>query len=343
MSGSEVDKDLAKALQAAKKKPRNFAIIAKGAKILKLIVDKKPIKQGVLLQAKKEYQGTEIVKGIVRGDGSELVFQVVELPTLDDAKLKRFVTETTRLPLARFEATADLQEIDDESPDEQAQPTATAMESAPPTTEAVPDAPPAPPPPPAPRGAPPPPDSPEGKLLAALHKLGNAVNKALTVQPAVKDELIGLFKQTRQLIDAKDVAAAKESLLKLDARVRQVLTSGEAPSAPPEAPASPAQADTLKDWQAVRTTVVEQLRKLGAAIVAAKDPEAKDAIILLQAVVKNLTPQPDTPQKVAELERYLQTDDVIAEAEAPNPFGVAIEIRTPLLAALQKLKAAFAT
>jgi hypothetical protein len=69
----ELDEELAKELHVAKKKPRNFAIIAKGTNVLKLLVDKKPIKEGASVKAKKACQGN----AVVTGDGPDLVFQVV--------------------------------------------------------------------------------------------------------------------------------------------------------------------------------------------------------------------------------------------------------------------------
>jgi hypothetical protein len=47
---------------------------------------------------------------------------------------------------------------------------------------------------------------------------------------------------------------------------------------------------------------------------------------------------PATPQQMAELEQYLKTDSVITDAEAPNGFGIKIDIRAPLLDALGKWK-----
>lgn len=98
----------------------------------------------------------------------------------------------------------------------------------------------------------------------------------------------------------------------------------------------------LATWQAARAPVVDQLKKLGAAIAASKDAEAKRAIIMLQAIIKNLTAAPDTRQSVLELERYLATDDIVVDVESPNPFGVEIKVRQPLLDALAPLKAELA-
>ena len=116
---ADVDKDLAKALQVARTKPRNFAIIAKGPNVLKLLVEKNPIKDGAVLKAKKEYQGNAVVKGVVTGgDGPELVFQVTEEPGVGEVKLRKFITDETKLSLkARFQVVENLQEVDDQDDD----------------------------------------------------------------------------------------------------------------------------------------------------------------------------------------------------------------------------------
>ena len=53
----------------------------------------------------------------------------------------------------------------------------------------------------------------------------------------------------------------------------------------------------------------------------------------LNGIIKNVTESPATAQQVQELERYLTTDDVVADA------CLAFDLRTPLLTALAGLKA----
>ncbi|MCI0683078.1 MAG: hypothetical protein L0Y71_13335 [Gemmataceae bacterium] len=96
----------------------------------------------------------------------------------------------------------------------------------------------------------------------------------------------------------------------------------------------------LVGWQTARQTAIASLKQLLKAIVQEKDPEANAAIIQVDAILKNLTAEPRTPQQVAALEEYLGTDDVVAEVELPNPFGVTVAVRGPLLAALTPLKQA---
>jgi hypothetical protein len=68
--------------------------------------------------------------------------------------------------------------------------------------------------------------------------------------------------------------------------------------------------------------------------------DAPEAVILLRAIAANLTEEPSTPQQLAELRRYLETDDVIEEAEEPNGFGIEVSLRAPLLEALSALESA---
>lgn len=98
-------------------------------------------------------------------------------------------------------------------------------------------------------------------------------------------------------------------------------------------------AGALAAWSAAREKAIAQLKAIGQAIVAEKHPEARNAAILIQAIVKNLTPSPDTRQAVTELMRYLKTDDIIDDIQSPNPFGINVNIREPLLAALDGLMA----
>jgi hypothetical protein len=107
-------------------------------------------------------------------------------------------------------------------------------------------------------------------------------------------------------------------------------------------PVSATDGAAMKLWQAERANAVANLRALANEIVKAGDPEARRAVILLQAIIKNLTPMPDSLQSVAELERYLTDDDIIVDADQPNPFGVDLKLRAALLPALAGLRQEYA-
>jgi hypothetical protein len=120
--------------------------------------------------------------------------------------------------------------------------------------------------------------------------------------------------------------------------------SQPAGAAPPRA-ADDAQPSTaagiaaaLQGWTKAREVALVRLRQLATAINATKDPDTREAMIRLQAVTKNLTPQPATPQAVDELQRYLRDDEVFEDLAAPNPFGLDLAIAPALLDALLPLK-----
>jgi hypothetical protein len=107
-----------------------------------------------------------------------------------------------------------------------------------------------------------------------------------------------------------------------------------------DAPAPLDPTAALKKWSAARSKVVSDLVTLGKAIAKSNDPERAEAIILLQAIGKNLTAEPKSLQSVNELERYLTSDTIVEDAERPNGYRVKIAIRRPLLAALAALRSA---
>jgi hypothetical protein len=113
-------------------------------------------------------------------------------------------------------------------------------------------------------------------------------------------------------------------------------------SAPGAAPAPPASAPApRKDiaaaqaiWQAARESVIAELHKMAADLVSDPGPDTREAIILINALVKNLSPRLETAQQVQEMENFITGDDVIADA------CMACDVRTPLLRAITAVKAA---
>jgi hypothetical protein len=126
------------------------------------------------------------------------------------------------------------------------------------------------------------------------------------------------------------------------ARVLGVDVSQSSASGEPEPPASVRDGPSMRLWQTERAKAVANLRALSAEIVKSQDAEARDAVILLQAIIKNLTPMPESGQSVAELQRYIEQDDIIDDAEAENPFGIDLKLRAALLPALAGLQKEYA-
>ena len=96
----------------------------------------------------------------------------------------------------------------------------------------------------------------------------------------------------------------------------------------------------LEGWRSARTAALGQLVALETAFRGMDEPEVNEAIILLKAIQANLTEAPETAQQVDELRKYLETSDIIEEAEEPNGFGLTINLREPLLAALAQVRPA---
>jgi hypothetical protein len=117
MAADEIDEELLLGIRQARRKPRNFAIIAKGPEVLHVLISRKPIRTGAAQAAKRAFHGNAVYVGACYGgDGNEFIFEVVgEEPLIPEVKLKRFLVERTGLPLKpRFVVTAEIGEIDDE-------------------------------------------------------------------------------------------------------------------------------------------------------------------------------------------------------------------------------------
>jgi hypothetical protein len=188
----------------------------------------------------------------------------------------------------------------------------------------------------APHEAAPPGDGDHAAWATRWAAVSPGLTKLLKANPANAADLAHTAQAAQGQAAAGDHGAALETLTHLEQLMKDALhPPGGVGKVVGEKAASPA---ALAAWQAAREVVLAQLRDYGAAIVKEHDPEARDAIILFEAIKKNLTAAPTTRQSVLALERYLQTDDILPEAEAPNPFGVTVNIRAPLLAALAGLK-----
>ena len=86
------DKSLAKELAAAKKAPRNFAVIP-GKDENALLVSRKPIPPGQVKAARSEVGGTKVYRGRCFLEDGVLVFETMGNPPAD---LARRIRETAR-------------------------------------------------------------------------------------------------------------------------------------------------------------------------------------------------------------------------------------------------------
>lgn len=105
--------DLATALRQARRKPRHFGIVARGAEILAMLAQRKPIRPGILRQLRRDKGGKQIITGICEGDGgASLAFKVDgDLPKIKKSHLREFISEATGLMTKpRFEAGQNLEQ-----------------------------------------------------------------------------------------------------------------------------------------------------------------------------------------------------------------------------------------
>jgi hypothetical protein len=96
--------------------------------------------------------------------------------------------------------------------------------------------------------------------------------------------------------------------------------------------------NALAGWTKVRTKAIGSLRALEGAIRGMNHPAGDKAIILVKAITANLTETPDTKNRITDLRNYLQNDRIIEEAEEPNGFGINVDLREPLLEALEEVE-----
>ena len=224
-----LDEELASGLRQARKKPRNFAIIAKGPKILKMFVQKKPLKAGELQKAKGEYKGNVIIRGVCIGDGPEMVFQVAdEEPAIKTAIFRAFITEQTELKMKpRWQVVAQLAEVDDnEDESSEAEEEETAASETEDSSAEIPATPPPPQVTQETAEAPPQPGADAGKaILAALNKLSPAIKAAVGANPNRKNDILQPVARVQALVKSGEFNDAKAALLQIGQLLKQ-LTAG---------------------------------------------------------------------------------------------------------------------
>ena len=163
----------------------------------------------------------------------------------------------------------------------------------------------------------------KSRLSALLPAIQGAIaaGRAAGNDAKLKASEAGVFARKQDFGRALELLDDAEALLRAQ--------GGDAPRQVPGA--------ALESWRAIRGEVIVILKDLAKDIAAAKHPKSKDALLEINAVIKNLTAEPDTPQKAAELERWIRDDDVVQDVSA-----MAEDIRTPLLDVIEDLKSSLA-
>lgn len=347
MAGTMLDEALTEGLKQAKKSPRNFALIVKGANPVKLFVRKKKFRDGELAKAKTEAKGNDYIVGVLVVSGADFAFQVLAEPTVKPLKLKELITEPTEMTAKpRWEVLPTLPDIGGDEEDEQAE------------SEAA-EVPPAPPPPPgSPPLAPPPPAIDANQLVAAMNKLSPQIQAAAAANPDRKKELVTPVTAFQQHIKNNQLDQAKAVLGQL---VTLLKSLGPAPAPGSETRANPlvAFAKIRLDWEARKKAVQAKIAELHAKIVAeSDDPEDAAAAKNLHKVLarfneglgdtidemRNATEQAVqrrlTAKAVEIANRYLQflhSDPLVAHVEE-NPYEVTVAVRESLTPPLDSLK-----
>jgi hypothetical protein len=213
-----IDEDLYNGLQQArKKKPRYFALIAKGVEVVGLIVQKKVINSGVAQKAKAESKGNLVIQGICQGEGVELRFEVVgSEPSIAPKKIKDFIEERTELSLKpQWAVVTELAAV----VDDEAKPADTPVASSTPVTDPGPTAEVPPPAPPAP------PVDVKG-LQARLKKLLERHKDLVGKNPDLKEKLQPLAKPAAELV-MKGSAEASTALDNLEKALNLAESGGQ--------------------------------------------------------------------------------------------------------------------
>jgi hypothetical protein len=163
---------------------------------------------------------------------------------------------------------------------------------------------------------------PHAALMHRLNALAGPIKTALAQKGPRAEQVQKLFAGVSALLTKKAYAEAGEQLGQLEAILAQPReTTG----------------DGLGEWTAARAKVLANLRAVVNSIRTIEHPDSVRAAITLEAIAKNITAEPKTPQSVAELKRWLEQDELVAAAEhTPTVLGK-LSIRAPLLEALAKL------
>ena len=347
----DLDEALAQGLSQARRRPRNFVLIAKGSTCVGLLVKKKPIKEPEVLAARKISGGKIVVAGVCQGDGGpEMVFKVAEEPpAINLARLRQHLLDTTGLKLKpSFLVVPGLEAVDETDDEDRAGP---AAESAP--AESAPGG-------SAPAGSAAPGGGGEPgttAVLETLAKLGPAVQKLIAAEPGQRQTALTRVKRVKAAGESGDVASARAALLELGILVKTGAREGSATRL----------AQSRLAWVAARNRARAEIEKLERAIVAAyaDDPQRFPAVErgvrrldrLLATLDESLADTLDRAvnaadpaeratlqrEAAAEVGRYLRFlgTDSLARTIDDNPF-VSVQVNRPLTERLLDLRAELA-
>jgi hypothetical protein len=323
MAGTMLDQELTEGLKQAKKAPRNFALIAKGANPVKLMVRKKKFRDGELAKAKAEAKGNDVVTGVLVASGADFAFQVLVEPTVKPIKLKELIVEQTEMTAKpRWEVVPTLPEIGSDE-DEQAEMEAdeTPPGSPPPLTTGVEDEQDESDAEDLPPTAPPTIDA--KQLIAAMNKLSPQVQSAAAANPDRKKDFVQPVAAFQQFIKSGQLDQAQKAL----GQLIDLLKSAVPATAPPTGKTG--QVSLVKlgkarlEWIGVRDAALADIRKLQGAIAAEFRNDAEQTQELKAALTR-------LNESIRELEAKLheELDQVLNAEEAARPALVGVARKT---------------
>lgn len=360
MPAAKLDEDLVEGLSKAKKAPRNFALITKGAAPVKLLVKKKKIKDAELQKAKSESKGTDYIVGVIEGNGSEFVFKVTgdKEPTILAMKIKELIGEQADMTVkARWELVKELPDIGEEEgqpkSSEESTPTAPPPPSDPQATT--------PPPPPPPPSPPPPPPLDGKQLLATLNKLSPQIQAAALANPDRKAELLQPVMACQQQIKNNELEQAKASLEQVVALLKSLPAPTPQPSASSKDGPLVAFQKSRLDWDTTRKAVQSELQTLEKTILEMSSGEedfdqiaagTKNLYTMLETLDTRLIDKLDEALNAEQVEQrkqkqiealdivdeyldFVEDDDLIGDIDDNGFIGV--NIRGRLVATLNDL------
>ncbi len=366
------DAALASALKQAKSKKMFFAFVPKGTDG-KLIVSKSKVNPKVVADAKKETGGGTPIIGKCFGDGKNMVFEVKKAaPATMVAALKKVIHRDAGLSLIPDIQVAGHAEDDEEETEDAGAagaagdagadaPAANDAASADASADSAPagNAAAAASPSAAPAGqaAAKPAAGGQSNVMGfqkALQKLGYDVGKIDGVMGPHTKAAVMKFQQASGLkadgiVGPKTQAALAKAMQGGAAAAGAAGQTGPAASGnaapnaatPPAATpaAAPAGRGTpnLGPWQAARQEAITDLKTLAGKVAATKHGSAAGVLKEIQSIIARLPTNPAV-NEIDKLEDFVRHDDTITAAEEVPAHFHKLEIRKPLLDALEALK-----
>lgn len=156
--------------------------------------------------------------------------------------------------------------------------------------------------------------------------LEKQLNDARRRFPDRATKLGSVWAFAEQQAEAKNWPKAHQALDGLQKAISELLAAAA------RVPAS------LVAWQKAATNSRFQLRRLQFALRGTKHPTALQIVSVIDRLVERLETTPASQMEAEQFEQFLRSDATITSAETPNPFGIELAIRQPLLEAISALK-----